>query len=83
MFTIFNLSLPTFPSGQPIKHFCSPCGIVLETCFEHLIHFQCSFPEFQVEFNTNALFLKKIPVENRGSHLTRTIDFEKTGGKTY
>jgi len=36
----------------------APQGIVTESCFEHFMYLQCSFPEFQAKLNADSLFLK-------------------------
>jgi hypothetical protein len=49
--SVFNQSFTTFELTKLLKCLYSPHGIVTESCFEHFMHFQCSFPQFQMKLD--------------------------------
>jgi hypothetical protein len=68
MFKIFkNVSL--FELRKPLRHLCSPHGVVFGNSFENFTYFQCYVLE------TEAKLCKCVvpPLGNNGWHLTCTI----------
>jgi hypothetical protein len=58
--------------SEPLKSPYSPIGIITETYFEHFMHFQCLFPQFEAKLNAGALLLQ-IRLESCGLHLKCTL----------